>query len=53
MRICFNVLKMQKLDKNIHKKFIKYFNIKKSPSQIEMDFLEKTEKYLNYIKWLP
>ena len=53
MRICFNVLKMQRFDKNIHKKFIKYFNIKKNPSQIEMDFLAKTEKYLNYIKWLP
>lgn len=44
---------MQKFNKNYHNKFINYFNIKKNPSKIEMDFLEKTKKYLNFIKWIP
>lgn len=43
----------QKFDKNIHKKFKKYLNIKEKETQIEKDFYTKTIKYLKYIKWLP
>jgi len=44
---------MQFFWKEVHLRFIDYFNIKKSPSKTEMDFLVRTEKYLKYIKWLP
>ena len=44
---------MQIFTKNQHKKFIDYFNIKENPTQIELDFYEKTEKYLKYIIWIP
>jgi hypothetical protein len=44
---------MEKFTKQHHEKFISYFNIKENPSEIEMDFLTKTEKYLKFIKWLP
>lgn len=43
----------QKFWKESHVKFIKYFDIKKEPSQIENDFYKKTDKYLKYIKWIP
>ena len=40
-------------NKDIHNKFIKKFNIKSDPSNIELEFYKKTEKYIKYIKWLP
>ncbi len=44
---------MQKFDRKTHKQFIKYFNIKENPTQIELDFLEKTKKYIRFVKWIP
>lgn len=44
---------MQKFSKKEHEKFIEYFWVKKSPSKTEKVFFKKTEKYLNYIKWIP
>jgi len=44
---------MQNFSKETHKKFIKHFDIKKNPSEIDLSFLEKTKKYLNLIKWIP
>lgn len=44
---------MQSFNEKQHQDFINYFNIKKYPSQIEMDFLEKTKKYIRFIKYLP
>lgn len=43
----------QKFSPNIHELFKKEFNIKENPSQIDLDFLEKTRKYLKYVKWIP
>ena len=43
----------ENFNKEIHNKFIKKFNIKNEPSNIELEFYKKTEKYINYIKWLP
>lgn len=43
----------QKFSPEIHEQFKKEFNIKASPSQIDMYFLEKTKKSLKYIKWIP
>jgi len=43
----------QTFNKEKHEKIISYFWIKENPSEIEKKFYEKTEKYLNYIKWLP
>lgn len=43
----------QKFSPEIHELFKKEFNIKDNPSQIDLDFLEKTRKYLNFIKWIP
>lgn len=44
---------MQTFNKNHHDNFIKYFDIKEKPWQTDMDFLNKTEKYLKFIKWIP
>ena len=44
---------MQKFDKYQQEKFIKYFKIKENPTQIELDFYDKTEEYIKYIKWIP
>jgi hypothetical protein len=43
----------QKFSPEIHEKFKQKFEIKVHPSQIDKDFLEKTRKYLNFIKWIP
>ena len=43
----------ERFNKDIHDKFIKKFNIKDEPSNIELEFYKKTEKYIKYIKWLP
>lgn len=43
----------QNFNQTYHNKFIKYFNIKNTPSKIEEDFYKKTEKYIKYIKWIP
>jgi hypothetical protein len=43
----------QNFDKNIHEKFKSYFDMKKSPSEVEEWFYNKTEKYIKYIKWIP
>jgi len=44
---------MQKFTKEQHQKFKKYFDIQETPSEIDMDFLEKTKKYIRFIKWIP
>ena len=44
---------MQNFNKIEHEKFIKHFKIKNSPSNIEKEFFNKTEKYLKYISWIP
>lgn len=44
---------MQEFPLKYHDKFKKYFNIKENPTQVELDFYAKTEKYLRYIKWVP
>lgn len=36
-----------------HEKFIKYFDIKEKPSDIEEEYYKKTIKYIKYIKWIP
>lgn len=43
----------QFFSKQQHSKFIKYFNIKNTPSIIEDNFYKKTYKYINIIKWVP
>ncbi len=43
----------ESFDKKQHDQFIKYFDIKENPSEIEIWFYKKTEKYIKYIKWLP
>lgn len=44
---------MNNFSLEIHEKFKQKFEIKAYPSQIDLDFLEKTRKYLNLIKWIP
>lgn len=44
---------MQNFFPESHELFKKEFNIKEKSSQIDLDFLEKTRKYLNLIKWIP
>jgi hypothetical protein len=44
---------MQNISPEIHEKFKQKFEIKENPSQIDAYFLEKTRKYLNFIKWVP
>jgi len=43
----------ESFDKKQHQNFIKKFNIKENPSEIELAFYKKTEKYIKYIKWIP
>lgn len=43
----------QKFWEEYNKKFIKYFNLKNSPWEIENNYIKKTVKYLKYIKWIP
>lgn len=43
----------QKFSSEIHEKFKNEFNIKENPSKIDLDFLEKTRKYSNFIKYIP
>lgn len=43
----------QKFSSEIYEKFKNEFNIKENPSKIDLDFLEKTRKYSNYIKYIP
>jgi len=43
----------QLFSKEQHTKFINKFNIKKNPTKVEINFYNKTEKYLKYIKWIP
>ena len=44
---------MQIFTKKQHKKFIEYFKVKEKPTQVELEFYEKTEKYIRYVKWIP
>ncbi|MDD2907069.1 MAG: hypothetical protein PHH98_00360 [Candidatus Gracilibacteria bacterium] len=43
----------QKFTKEDFEKFKKYFSIKAKGSNVENYFLEKTYKYIKFIKWLP
>ncbi len=44
---------MQTFSLTEHEKFKKYFYIKNDLSEIDKAFLEKTKKYIRYIKWVP
>ena len=44
---------MQKYTQKDKEKFDEIFWNKNEPSQIEIDYLEKTQKYIGYIKWIP
>lgn len=44
---------MQTFSLKEHEKFKKYFHIKNNLSEIDKAFLEKTKKYVRYIKWIP
>lgn len=44
---------MQTFSLKEHQKFKKYFHIKADLSEIDEGFLEKTKKYIRYIKWVP
>lgn len=44
---------MQKFNQEIHKKFINYFKIQEKPSEIDRFFIDKTNKYISFIKWIP
>ncbi|MBW7954326.1 hypothetical protein H3C61_00735 [Candidatus Gracilibacteria bacterium] len=44
---------MQNFGKEIHNKFIKKFNIKKIPGEVDILYTNKTIKYLKYVKWFP
>lgn len=44
---------MQTFSLKEHQKFKKYFHIKADLSEIDKGFLEKTKKYIRYIKWVP
>lgn len=44
---------MQNFWKEIHNKFIKKFNIKKIPWEVDILYTNKTIKYLKYVKWFP
>ncbi|MDD3144713.1 MAG: hypothetical protein PHV23_01230 [Candidatus Gracilibacteria bacterium] len=43
----------QKFSKDEYKKFKKYFSMKKSESDIEKYFIDRTYKFIGYIKWIP
>jgi hypothetical protein len=43
----------QKFSKQDYEKFKKYFSIKNSPSEVDIKYLNKTKKYLSFIKWIP
>lgn len=43
----------QKFSSEIYEIFKKQFKIKANPSKVDLFFLEKTRKYLNFIKWIP
>lgn len=43
----------QNFSPEIHEIFKKQFKIKANPSEIDLIFLKKTEKFLNFIKWIP
>ncbi len=43
----------ESFNKKHHQKFIEKFNVKKNPSEVEIWFYKKTEKYIKYIKWIP
>jgi len=43
----------QNFEKKYHDKFKQYFNIKKSPGEIEKNYYNKAVKYIKYIKWIP
>ncbi|MCT4617397.1 MAG: hypothetical protein N4A38_04265 [Candidatus Gracilibacteria bacterium] len=44
---------MQKFDKENFNKFNKHFSVKNNYSDIEKNYIKKTEKYLKYINFLP
>jgi hypothetical protein len=46
-------MKKQFFDNSYLEKFKKYLNIKEEISEIEKKLIEKTTKYIKYIKWVP
>lgn len=44
---------MQTFSLTEHEKFKTYFHIKNNLSEIDKAFLEKTKKYIRFIKWIP
>lgn len=43
----------QVFTKNLHIKFAKYLNFKDKAWKYEKKYIEKTKKYIKYIKWIP
>jgi len=46
-------MKKQEFKKQEFENFKNYLKVKENPGKIEKIFIEKTIKYLNYIKWIP
>lgn len=46
-------MKKQKFTSDQHDKFKEYFNIKDTPWKWDGIYLEKTQKYIPYISWIP
>lgn len=46
-------MQKESFDLNQFKKFKQYFKIKEKPSQIELEYIKKTQKYVKFIKFLP
>lgn len=46
-------MKKEKFNLKQFQKFKKYFLIKDTPSQIDLEYIEKTKKYIKFIKFLP
>ena len=44
---------MQKYTLKDKEKFDNFFWNREKPSEIELEYIEKTKKYINYIKWIP
>ena len=44
---------MQNFTRKEHEKFKKYFKIKNSPQKWDNFYIEKTNKFIKYIKWIP
>ncbi len=46
-------MKRQKFTSDQHEKFKEYFQIKNRPGEWDLKYMEKAEKYIKYISWIP